>query len=186
MIALGILVEDRYVLGATIAIGGACTITRAHDTRLGRDIAIKRARTADVASAARLRIEASMLARCAHPGVVSCLDLIEDLEGAPALVLQLVEGANLAQHAARGPIDEPVVRTWIDEVTSTVEHLHARGVVHGDLKPANVMITTSGCAILVDFDRARDASPEAIEHERRALDALRSWLLGRFEAPAAD
>ena len=125
-----------------------------------------------------------MLARCAHSGVVSCLDLIEDHDGVPTLVLQLVEGANLAQHAAHGPIDEVLALAWIDEVASAVAHLHARGVAHGDLKPGNVMIDADGRAILVDFDRAHDASPDAVEADRRALDALRRWLLERSEVHA--
>ena len=185
MISLATLVEGRYALGETIAIGGAYTIARAHDTRLRRDVAIKRARTPDAASAARLRIEASMLARCAHPGVVGCLDLIDDLDGGPALVLQLVESGNLAQHTDIAPIHEALARTWIDEVASAVDHLHTRNIAHGDLKPGNVMVDTDGRVVLVDFDRAGDASPDAIDDDRRALDALRSWLLERSEVVAA-
>ena len=63
--------------------------------------------------------------------------------------------------------------------------LHARNIAHGDLKPANVMIDTNGRVVLVDFDRARNASPDAIDDDRRALDALRSWLLERSEVVAA-
>ena len=168
------LVGGRYRLGELIAIGGSAGVHRAFDVRLGRDVAIKRPR--DGEAHARIRREAAILARCAHPDVVACLDAGEDAAGAPFVALQLVEGANLVQWAASAAIPRRVARTWAHEVIRAVRALHARGIVHGDLKPQHIMIGRDGHAILVDFDRAHgvDERSSASGIEAFAAPAVRA------------
>jgi serine/threonine protein kinase len=194
-----VLLGGRYLLDATpMAIGGSATVHRALDTRLDRAVAIKRPRASE--AHARIRGEAAILARCVHPGVISCIDRGDDEEGAPFLVLELADGANLAQLAAEGRIDRAVARTWAREVVGAVRHLQARGMVHGDLKPQHVMIDGRGHAVLVDFDRAhldgdglaeatgiegfaapevRAGEPTSLASDRYALGALLRWLTER-------
>lgn len=194
--APGTLLGGRYRLGEAIAHGGSADVYRAVDVHLGRAVAIKRPRATE--AHARLRREATMLARCAHPGVVTCLDSGEDDTGAPYLVLQLVDGVNLAQHAAAGTLDAAAAGAWAGEVARAVMHLHARGIVHGDLKPQHVVIGSDGHAVLVDFDRAHDvaeagvpgtgiaafAAPDVqagaattVRSDRFALRAVLRWLV---------
>jgi serine/threonine protein kinase len=189
------LLGGRYRLGEAIAHGGSADVYRAVAVRRGRAGAIKRPRGAE--AHAGLRREATMLARCAHPGVVTCLDSGEDETGAPYVVLQLGDGVNLAQHAEAGTLDAAAANAWGREVARAVAHTHARGIVHGDLKPQHVMIGRDGRAVLVDFDRAHDvaeagvpgtgiaafAAPDVragaattVQSDRFALRAVLRWL----------
>ncbi|MGE3855551.1 MAG: phosphotransferase [Dehalococcoidia bacterium] len=171
------LLAGRYALGATIAIGGGATVRRAWDVRLARTVAVKRAHGPRAHAA--LRREAALLARCSHPGVVTCLDAGEDASGAPYLVLRLVEGVNLAQHGATKAPARAVARRWAREAIGAVAHLHARGIAHGDLKLQHVVIERDGHAVLVDLDHAVEATPEAVMGDRRALARLVRGLLAR-------
>ena len=178
------LLGGRYALGATIAVGGGATVQRALDVRLGRAVAVKRPRS--VEAHAGLRREAALLARCAHPGIVACLDAAVDAEGAPYLVLGLVDGVNLAQHLAGTSPARAVVRTWAREVARALAHLHAHGIAHGDLKPQHVVIDRDGRAVLVDLDHARaDATPQDFARDRRTLARIARGLLAASSAGRA-
>jgi len=202
------ILAGRYRLGATLAVGGSAILTHALDLTLDRPVVLKRARDAgDAAVAARLRREAAILARCAHPGVVACHALIEDDAGAPCLVLQALDGTNLVQRDAAGAIPLEVALGWAVEVCRAAAHLEARGIVHGDLKPSHVVVDRDGRAVLVDFDRAHDGTPDdarggtgtepyvapevrggaptSAASDRYALGALLRWLLGRAGAAPA-
>ncbi len=198
--APGMLIGGRYVLGEPIAVGGGATVLRAHDTRLGRDVAVKRPLIRGVEADARIRREATILARCAHPGIVTSLDVVDDGGGA-CLVMQLIEGANLVQHAKAGAIAREAARGWALDLCRAVAFLQARGIVHGDLKPQHAVVDrASGRVMLVDFDRAHEvgastsatasgveayAAPEILDgaatslaSDRYALGAVLRWLLG--------
>ena len=197
------LLDGRYALGATLAVGGSAILTRALDTALDRPVAIKRPRVRDTEVEARLRHEGAILGRCGHPGIVACTARGDDEDGAPYLVLQLIDGPNLVQRLDTGGLTFDVALAWAVEVCRAVAHLDSRGIVHGDLKPQHIVIDTDGHAVLVDFDRAHDASdvgaratgtepyvaPEVlrggattIASDHYALGAVLRWLLERVEA----
>jgi len=203
----GSLLVGRYDLGDTIAVGGGATIVRAHDTRLDRAVAIKRPIALSVEAAERIRHEAAMLARCAHPGVVACLDVLDDEDGAPLLVMALVDGANLMQHARASTIPVAAAQAWAIELCRAVAHLHARGIVHGDLKPQHAIVSrVDGRVVLVDFDRAHEAgaaalasgaeayaapevragAPTSIASDRYALGAVLRWLFAHTSSPTPE
>jgi serine/threonine protein kinase len=132
-------------------------VHRARDTRLGRDVAIK-ALPAEVAHEserlARFRREAHLLASLNHPGIAAIHGL-EEADGQPLLVLELVEGETLAERIARGqvPLDEAL--GIARQVAEALEEAHEHGIVHRDLKPANVKLTPEGKVKVLDFGLAK-------------------------------
>ncbi len=129
-----------YEVTALIGQGGMGEVYRAHDTKLGRDVALKVLPDLfadDPERLARFQREARVLASLNHPNIASIYGL-EESEGVRALVLELVEGPTLAERIAQGaiPVDEalPIAR----QIAEALEAAHERGVIHRDLKPANV------------------------------------------------
>ncbi len=136
-------------------------VWRARDTRLGREVAIKAlpgALAHDADRLARFEREAQALASLNHPNIAAIYGL-EQAEGAPYLVLELVLGETLEARLARGPLPvKDALRVGV-QMAAAVEAAHARGLVHRDLKPGNVMLTADGVVKVLDFGLARaDAS----------------------------
>ena len=134
------------------------TVWKARDTLLGRFVAIKRLLphlAGDPDAAGRFRREAQAAASLSHPGIVAVFDSGEDAEG-PYIVLELVEGTTLAAHLARtGPLDPGTVTGLVAQVASALDHAHSQGVVHRDVKPANLILESGGRIRLADFGIAR-------------------------------
>jgi tetratricopeptide (TPR) repeat protein len=132
-------------------------VYRAHDTKLGRDVAIKilpRVFTSDPERLARFEREARLLASLNHPhiGAIYGLDAID---GTPALVLELVDGDTLAARIANGPLPIVDTLTIARQIAEALEAAHERGIVHRDLKPANIKITPAGVVKVLDFGLAK-------------------------------
>jgi Tol biopolymer transport system component len=129
-------------------------VYRARDTRLDRSVAIK-VLPAELAHHAELRArferEAKTISSLNHPNICALYDV-----GDNYLVMELLEGENLADRIARGPVPiEQLVRTGL-EIADALDKAHRRGIVHRDLKPANIMLTKSG-AKLLDFGLAKES-----------------------------
>jgi len=142
-----------YEIVARLGEGGMGEVYRACDTRLSRDVAIKRLRAeAEDETRQRFWREARAAAAISHPNVCAIYD-VGDAEGEPWLAMELLEGENLEDRLRRGPLpaDEAVARLL--EVLAGLEALHARGIIHRDLKPSNVHLTPHG-AKLLDFGLA--------------------------------
>jgi serine/threonine protein kinase len=142
-----------YEVHAPIGQGGMGQVYRATDTTLGRDVAIKilpRNFTSDAQRLAWFEREARLLAALNHPHIGAIYGVV-DAEGAPGLVLELVEGPTLAERLARGrmPIEEAL--SVAQQIASALEAAHERGIVHRDLKPANIKITLAGQVKVLDF-----------------------------------
>lgn len=144
-------------------------VWRARDPRLGRDVAIKvlpAALAGDPERRARFERECRLLASLNHAHVASVLGL-EDADGAPALVMELVEGPTLADRiAADGAFAPPEALALARQMAEAVEFAHERGIVHRDLKPGNVKLTPEGEVKVLDFGLAKalaadDAAPGA-------------------------
>ena len=147
-------VLGRYVLGPTIGRGATAVVRRARDLVTGDDVAVKSV-PADPDLAPRVRAEVRAAQRLDHPGVVALLDWGEDDESLH-LVWELVEGPSLLEllREPRGLDATEVVRIGA-EVLSALGHAHRAGVVHRDVKPANILIGSRGRALLSDFGVAR-------------------------------
>jgi Tol biopolymer transport system component len=152
-----------YVVVSPIGRGGMGEVWRATDPKLQRDVAIK-VLPADVARdpsrLARFEREAQLLASLNHPNIAAIHGL-EEADGQPFLVLELVPGEDLAERLKRGPLPVAEALDVARQVATALEEAHERGVVHRDLKPANVKVTPEGQVKVLDFGLAKAWSPEA-------------------------
>lgn len=162
--AIGELVAGRYRIERELGSGGMGTVHLAVDTRLGRQVAIKRMRPdllPSLAARSRFSREGRAIARLDHPGICALFDTGEH-DGQPFLVLQYLRGSTLsanlaaARAADRGAalLAESDCLLWGEQVARALHHAHERGLRHGDIKPANIVITERG-ACLLDFGLAR-------------------------------
>jgi serine/threonine protein kinase len=152
------VVADRYELLESVGRGGFGVVWRASDTLLQRHVAVKEIHIPgflDEQDRVELREkvlkEARAAARLDHPNAVTVFDVIDD-DGHPVIVMELVEAPNLTELVAqRGPLPpEEAARIGL-EVLEVLEAAHERGIVHRDVKPANVMVSDSGRVRLGDF-----------------------------------
>jgi serine/threonine protein kinase len=152
-----------YRILAPIGAGGMGEVYRAHDTRLGRDVAIKvlsphLAATPEVR--ARFEREARTISQLNHPHICTLFD-VGHQDGIDYLVMELLEGETLARRLEKGPLPVAEVLTLGAQVADALDGAHRAGVVHRDLKPGNVMLTKGG-AKLMDFGLARAGWPTAV------------------------
>jgi serine/threonine protein kinase len=163
----------RYRLHQRVGVGGMSEVWRGHDRVLDRPVAVKILspdKAADTATRQRLRAEARSAARLCHPNVAGVYDFgfssFEAGRRSPYIVMELVEGATLAQHLVNGRLDWRIAARVCAEVSAALAAAHANDIVHRDIKPANVMLTPTGAKVL-DFGIAasageRDQGPDRI------------------------
>lgn len=159
----GSVFGNRYTLADRIAIGGMGEVWRATDQVLGRKVAIKllSPSLADQPGfARRFREEARHTAQLTHPNIAAVFDYGED-SGASWLVMELVEGKPLSQLIGEGPLPPRRVSAIMAQAALALQAAHENGVIHRDVKPANILIRTDGSVKLTDFGIARavDAAP---------------------------
>jgi serine/threonine-protein kinase len=150
-----------YQVAESIGSGGMGEVYRATDTNLKRDVAIKllpQAFADDVDRVARFQREAEALAALNHPNIAQIHGL-ERSDGSTVLVLELVEGATLADRIAQGPIPYDEALGIAMQVAGALEAAHGRGIVHRDLKPANIKVRPDGTVKVLDFGIA--TAPES-------------------------
>ena len=150
-----------YEVLAPIGAGGMGEVYRARDTRLDRDVALKilpDAFATDTDRVARFEREAKTLAALNHPHIAQIFGF-ETSERASALAMELVEGEDLAQRIARGPIPIDEAMPIAQQITEALEAAHEQGIVHRDLKPANVKVRPDGTVKILDFGLAKAFDP---------------------------
>ncbi len=146
-----------YRLLHRLGAGGMGEVWAAVDDRLGRSVALKRIRSDHELSSERrerFQEEARTAARLNHPGIVQLYDVLHH-EGEHCLVFELVEGQTLRQVLAAGPLPMPRLGSLARQLAAALEHAHAKGVVHRDLKSENVLLTESGAVKIADFGIAK-------------------------------
>jgi len=147
----------RFEVRGFLGRGGVGSVYRAHDPVLGREVAIKalaEAFRADSAALRRFEREARMLATVNHPNVAA-IHGFEVIDGAPYLVLELVDGETLEERLGRGPMPWREAAEVARQIAEALEEAHRKGVVHRDLKPANVKLAGPGRVKVLDFGLAR-------------------------------
>jgi len=147
----------KYRIVGQLGRGGAGIVYKAVDETLGRDVAVKMLNPdlADTEVMTRFRAEATILARLNHPQIATIYELFR-ADADLLMVMEFVRGETLDKLTERlGPIDPERAAYVIDHILSALEHAHRAGVVHRDVKPANVMVTDEGGIKIMDFGIAR-------------------------------
>src|SRR5262245_47608953 len=149
------------VLREPLGAGGMGEVWRGHDTRLGRDVAVKAlpdefARDADRLT--RFEREAQVLAALNHPNLAIIHEL-KEVDGAKYLILELVEGETLAERIGHGAVPIKDALDIAVQIAGAVQAAHDKGVVHRDLKPSNIKITPQGRVKVLDFGLAKVYEP---------------------------
>src|ERR1700674_5728042 len=152
-----------YEILSAIGAGGMGEVYRATDTTLGRQVAIKvlpDAFAQDAERLARFEREAKTLASLNHPHIAQIYGL-EKSSGVQALVMELVEGEDLSQRIARGPVPLDEALPIAKQIGDALEAAHEQGIIHRDLKPANIKVRSDGTVKVLDFGLAKAMEPPA-------------------------
>ncbi|MGH3788496.1 MAG: Stk1 family PASTA domain-containing Ser/Thr kinase [Pseudonocardiaceae bacterium] len=161
----GRLLSERYELGETLGYGGMSEVHRGRDVRLGRDVAVKVLR-ADLARDPqfqhRFRREAQNAAALNHPAIVAVYDTgetVSDYGPLPYIVMEFVDGRTLRDIVkTEGPMGEQRAMETMADVCAALDFSHRNGIIHRDVKPANIMINNAGAVKVMDFGIARALS----------------------------
>jgi serine/threonine protein kinase len=160
------LVSSADVIGTTIShyritgklgIGGMGVVYEGEDLRLARPVALKFLPielAGDPEATRRLQREAQTIAGLNHPNICIVYE-VDDHEGSAFIAMERVEGSNLKQHMARGTLATPEVVDIALQIAQALEAAHAAGIVHRDIKPGNIIVSTTGHVKVLDFGLAR-------------------------------
>jgi serine/threonine-protein kinase len=160
---IGEVFASRYRLDAKLATGGMGTVYRATDSATGQLVAVKVLHpelSADAEVRRRFRRESSILAALDHPSIVRVLDVGTDAKDRCFTAMELLSGETLRERMERsGPMAPKSLVAIVEDICSALSAVHAHGVVHGDIKPENVFVTSTGEEVvgakLVDFGSSK-------------------------------
>ncbi|NXY99353.1 serine/threonine protein kinase, partial [Streptomyces sp. BR123] len=193
----GRVVAGRYRLLGVLGRGGMGIVWRARDEVLAREVAVKEVRAPAGLDGAevgrlyrRLEREAWAAARVAHRGVVTVYDVVTE-EGRPWIVMELVRGLSLAEVLeAEGPLPPRRTAHLGEQVLAALRAAHEAGVLHRDVKPANVLLANDGRVVLSDFGIARLEGSTAITRTGEVVGSPEflapERAMGREPGPASD
>jgi serine/threonine protein kinase len=170
-----------YQIISPLGAGGMGEVYLAQDTRLGRSVAIKilpHKFSNDAQRMARFDREAKVLASLNHPNIASIYGL-EESNSVRALVMELVDGATLAERISQGPLPHDEALPIAKQIAEGLEYAHERSIIHRDLKPSNVKITPNGEAKVLDFGLAK-----ALEDDSSVTDLSTSPTLSHAATQA--
>jgi eukaryotic-like serine/threonine-protein kinase len=160
------IIDDRYVLAESLGSGGMAEVYLAHDEVLDRDVALKVLRSQyvrDEEFAERFRREARSAASLSHPNIVQVYDRGECEDGTCYIAMEYVSGGTLKKRIEeKGPFEPRKAAAVAAQIADALGEAHERGVIHRDIKPQNVLVTSSGDLKVTDFGIARAASAVTI------------------------
>jgi hypothetical protein len=157
----GQILEGRYRVEALLGRGGMGAVYQATDLRFDAAVAIKENQVVTPESQKQFAREAGLLYRLHHPNLPRVIDHFSVPGQGQYLVMDYVAGEDLRQIGARrGALPQAEAVDWIGQVLDALEFLHSQGIIHRDVKPANVKITPQGQVFLVDFGLAKVYDPD--------------------------
>ena len=186
----GSLLDGRYRVIRHLGSGGMASVLLCEDERLGREVAVKRLHAdSPVDVEQRFNREAKLGASLNHPNLVSVFDTATDDEGV-LIVMEFVDGDPLSRLLRRGPLRPEEVRRVVLDLGEALDHAHAQGIVHRDVKPANVLIREDGVTKLADLGIATASDGTRITRSGIVLGTAAymapEQLEGGDVGPAAD
>jgi eukaryotic-like serine/threonine-protein kinase len=171
-----------YEIQSLLGAGGMGEVYRARDTRLGRDVAIKVLPPSlrhDPDRMARLEREARLLAALNHSNIGAIYG-VTDVNGVPALILELIDGPTLADVIAPGGMPVTQALALARQIADALDAAHEQGIVHRDLKPANIKVRSDGTVKVLDFGLAKAVDGSApSDAQPLPPHAKASWLAAR-------
>jgi len=181
----------RYQVLETLGTGAHSRVVRGHDPLIDRSVAIKLFSPELARGDARTRFlrEARVVGKLSHPSVITIHDMgIEESTQTPYLVMELVEGQSLEKLISKGSIPFPSACEYAAHVAVALSVAHRRAVIHGDVKPANILVTNENRVKLTDFGMARLAAHQNADLAIRGTPAY--WcpeqILGRAQDGRSD
>ena len=173
----------RYRIVAALGAGGMGEVYRAHDSRLDRDVALKLLKNvADEAGAKKaLLAEARAVSALNHPNVCTVHE-VDEIDGQTCLVMELVDGRTLTALAGGRPLPVDVAARYGTQIAAALAHAHQRGIVHCDLKAANVIVTGDGTVKVLDFGIARRLTAQVADDMTQSLVTAERRGVGQRDA----
>jgi WD40 repeat protein len=155
-----VVARDSYVISGEVAQGGIGRILRAHDTRLGRTVAVKELLDRQGAAESRFVSEALVTARLQHPSIVPIYEAGRWPTGEPFYSMKLVSGRSLAEllSEARTLAQRLALLPHVLAVTEAIGYAHGQRIIHRDLKPANILVGAFGETVVIDWGLAKELS----------------------------
>ena len=165
MLKTGMIVGDRYEVVSKIGTGGMANVYKAKDHKLNRFVAMKVLKQEfreDTTFIKKFKTEAQSAAGLTHPNIVNVFDVGED-DGIHYIVMELVEGITLKDYISKkGKLSVKEATSIAIQVSMGLEAAHSHGIIHRDVKPQNIIISTDGKVKVTDFGIARAASSNTI------------------------
>jgi len=165
---------SRYHVVELLGAGGMGVVYKAHDTRLGRPVALKFMSdefAADPAAIRQFQREAQTASSLNHPHICTVYQ-VDEFEGRPFIAMEMLRGETLKQRIARGRLAPIDVIDFAIQITDALDAAHEKGIVHRDVKPANIFINERGVVKLLDFGLAKPSS--IVEFDRESSSGFTS------------